>query len=203
MKAALYVRVSTAKQQTGAAMQLADLEAWADRRGFEVVETITESASAWALSPRSREGWGSVLKLASSGDIEAVCVWALDRVCRSGIADLLDAFGSMERRGVALLSLKEPWLEDLDATTRPLILSVLGWVGERESARRGERVRAGMERARAKGLNIGRESALVDESTIAELHLAGASQREIAESLDLTRSMIRRRLALMRERGAL
>jgi DNA invertase Pin-like site-specific DNA recombinase len=214
----LYVRVSTQQQRGGVGMQIDELTEWAERRGFAEIgpssgyakakntawpipSLIIEKASAWTTAPHNRPGWSSCLELAANGDIDAVCVWALDRVCRSGIADMLDAFSSLERRGVELLSLNEPWLEELDASTRPLILSVLGWVSERESARRSVRVKAGMDRARRNGLEIGRPSALVDECELARLASEGHSQRVIAERMGITRGMVRRRIKVLKSRG--
>ena len=200
---AIYVRVSTKRQESGSETQSADLIQWAERRGFTVMEIVAEKTSAWAQAPRNRPGWCHILELASSGEIDAVCVWALDRVCRSGIADMLEAFTALERRGVDFLSLQEPYLEDIDASTRPLILSVLEWVAQQDSERKSAHVRAGMNRARAKGVHVGREPDLIDEGRLARLALSGRTQRAIAAEMGVTRSKVRRCMKSLRSRGLL
>jgi DNA invertase Pin-like site-specific DNA recombinase len=78
-----------------------------------------------------------------------VIVWAVDRICRQGIEELLKLIRELRERHVSLVSVQEPWLSGSDATTE-LLAAIAGWVAHQESARRSERIkawRAGAQRA--------------------------------------------------------
>lgn len=80
MRAALYPRVSGEKQVRegyGLAYQEADLSREADRRGFTVVEVVTEPA--FERSEFHRPGLERQRELAKAGEIDCVLTWKRDR----------------------------------------------------------------------------------------------------------------------------
>jgi DNA invertase Pin-like site-specific DNA recombinase len=60
----------------------------------------------------------------------------------------------LRERNIALVSAQEPWLSGSDATTE-LLAAIAAWVAHQESARRSERIRAGLARRRAEGKPMG------------------------------------------------
>lgn len=68
--------------------------------------------------------------------------------------DALRIIRMFRERGVAVVSVQEPWPNGLDATTE-LLTAIAGWVAAQESKRRSERIRAGIARRRAAGLPVG------------------------------------------------
>jgi putative DNA-invertase from lambdoid prophage Rac len=147
MKAALYLRVSTDQQTT--ANQLDDLTRLATARGY-ACQVFEETESAAKQRPVLEQ----VLAAARSGQVNAVIVWALDRLHRSmhgAITTVLE----LDRLGVQVISLREPWL-DTSGPVRQLLVAIFGWVAEQERTRLIERTRAGLERARRDGKRLGR-----------------------------------------------
>jgi putative DNA-invertase from lambdoid prophage Rac len=59
-------------------------------------------------------------------------------------------------------SLQEPWTE-AGGDLRTLLLAITGWVARMESARRSERTKAGLARAKAEGKKLGRPKGSKDK----------------------------------------
>ena len=158
MKVAIYCRVSTAEQDT--ANQLLVLEKLAQDRGWEVVEVYQEEASAWK-DGHQRE-LSRLLVDASRHQFEVVLVWALDRLTREGIGAIFQLVDTLKRYKVKIISHQESWTEAPSGPMENLLYAVVGWIAEFESARRSERIKAGMARRRAEGKTVGRPKGAKD-----------------------------------------
>ena len=78
-------------------------------------------------------------------------MWALDRLDREGVESTLGLLRRLHEAGVPVWSLREPWTENADAHTAELLGAIYAWMARAESARRSERVRAGLARRKAEG----------------------------------------------------
>jgi putative DNA-invertase from lambdoid prophage Rac len=191
--AAVYLRVSSERQTFES--QRADTFALARARGFTVEETFEEQMSA----VKRRPAFEGLLSQARGGRFGAVIVWALDRFGRTLQKNLKDVW-SLDEAGVALLSVREPWL-DTSGPTRGLLLAVFAWVAEQERTRLIERVRAFQNARRERGEVIGRapygwkidpngRKLVVNEEEYAivtrvrDLHRAGLSSRKLVARLN-------------------
>src|SRR5713226_7026499 len=147
MRAAVYLRVSSDRQTIE--NQRDEVELLARARGYEAVfYEETESAT------KRRPVFDGMLADARAGKVQAVVIWAVDRLHRSmqgAINDVLE----LDRLGVRVLSVRESWL-DTSGPVRPLLVAIFGWVAEQERSRLIERTRAGLERARRSGKRLGR-----------------------------------------------
>jgi DNA invertase Pin-like site-specific DNA recombinase len=116
----------------------------------------TETASG-ARASADRPELARLLDTARSGD--QICVWRLDRLCRS-LRHLIDLGDQLQRRGVALRSLTE----NIDTSTPSgrFLFNLLGALGEMEREIIVERTRAGLAAAAARGRRGGRPPALDD-----------------------------------------
>lgn len=83
-----------------------------------------------------------------------IVVWAVDRICREGIEELLKLIRELRERHATLVSIQEPWLNGSDATTE-LLAGIAAWVAHQESARCSERIKLGLARRRAEGKPVG------------------------------------------------
>ncbi|MFZ0995784.1 MAG: recombinase family protein [Candidatus Dormiibacterota bacterium] len=151
MRAAIWARVSTDRQETD--NQETELRAFAARRGWQVVAVYRVTASGWQGAHRA--ALSTVLRDARRGAFEVLCVWALDRLTREGTLRTLEIVRDFGRAGVPVVSCQEGWTEQA-GPVQDLLLAIAGWVAEQESARRSERTRAGLARARADGRRLGR-----------------------------------------------
>ncbi len=150
-KAGLWLRVSDPGQH--ADNQLPDLQAWASRRGLEVVQVYELQESAWRGGHQKM--LGQVYRDARQGKFQVLLIWALDRLSREGPLATLEIVHRLGNYGVTVASFQEPWLE-VSGELRDLLLAIVGWVARMESNRRSERTKAGLARATAQGKRLGR-----------------------------------------------
>lgn len=186
-RAALYLRVSTNRQT--AENQVAEVHQLARARGFEpvVYEEVESAAKARPVLDR-------MMADVRAGRVQAVAVWALDRLHRSMVGAIQTVL-ELDRLGVPVLSVREGWL-DTSGPVRPLLVAIFGWVAEQERARLIERTKAGLERARREGKRIGRPPASqVLLHAASDLVAAGVPVREAARRKGVARATLRRFLA--------
>jgi DNA invertase Pin-like site-specific DNA recombinase len=190
---AWYIRTSTERQSTE--NQKPDLERLVSARGYKVVAVYEEQVSAAAkVRPKYDEMMGD----AHAGKFGVLIVWSLDRLGRSMVGNL-SAVLDLDRRGVIVVSVKEPWLDSHPGPTRQLLLGVLGWVAEQERLRIGERVKAGLARVKASGQQLGRPRTHINVSIAIALRNQGMSIRGIAKELGVASSIVHRTLAVSRQ----
>lgn len=151
MKVAIYARVSTQEQEEK--NQLPAIQALIERRGFEPVRIYQEQASAWSAGHQKE--FSRLEKDATAKEFSGLVVWSLDRITREGPGRILQIVEKLEKAGVMVISVQEPWTE-APSEVRPLLLAFYGWAAQMESKRRSERTKAGMLRKKLNGGKIGR-----------------------------------------------
>lgn len=121
---------------------------------------------------------------------DVVVCWRLDRLGRN-LKHLITLLDDFQVIGVAFVSLAE----GIDATTPAgkLQMHILGAIAEFERGRIVERVRAGLARARADGVRLGRPRRRIDAERLAAV--AGLPVREAARRLGIPRSTLQRMMA--------
>lgn len=183
-RAALYCRVSDDRQHLDA--QRAEVAQLARTRGLDVTCIYEEKMSA----VKQRDQFDRMRTDAHAGRFDVLVVWALDRLARSmtgAVQTILD----LDRIGVEVVSLREPWL-DTGGPVRTLLIAIFGWVGEQERQRISERVKCAMARARAEGRQIGRPPVIVDIEHALRLRSEGLSIRKAARVLGVGASTLHR-----------
>ena len=187
MKVALYARVSTDGQDPE--VQLVALRAHAANRGWTIVEEFVDRGYSGATD--RRPALDRMMKAAWAGQFQAVLVWRFDRFARS-VKHLITALESFRSLNVGFVSLQEQF----DAST-PIGLAMFTIIGamaqlERDIIR--DRVKAGLDRARARGVRLGRPVAEARPDEVRRLRAEGLSLHGIARRLRCSRSTVRRRL---------
>jgi len=105
MKAALYLRVSTTEQNVD--NQLPALEAYAESRGWQIVETYRENESAWRAGHQRELARLLADIRGGKRKYDVLLIWALDRLSRQGIGPLLQLINSFEVYGCHVVSVNE------------------------------------------------------------------------------------------------
>jgi DNA invertase Pin-like site-specific DNA recombinase len=82
MRAALYLRVSTANGQT-TDNQLLELEAVAERNRWQVVEIYEDAGISGAKGREKRPAFDRMLKAAVRREFDVIMAWSVDRLGRS------------------------------------------------------------------------------------------------------------------------
>jgi DNA invertase Pin-like site-specific DNA recombinase len=187
-RAALYVRVST-DGQTVDNQRLA-LEAVCEQRGWQVVQVYADTGISGAKGRNQRPGLDALLKDASRGRFNVVLAWALDRLGRS-LLDLLDTLGELETVGVALV-LHQQAIDTTTAAGR-MFFQVTGAFAEFERAMIRSRVKAGLERARARGVRLGRPRTGAKVEAVIRARLArGDGIKKVAKALGVGNGTVAR-----------
>lgn len=150
MKAAIYARVSTNIGQSPE-MQVRELRQFCKARGWRMVDAYLDEGISGAKD--RRPALDRLMADAHKRKFDAVVVWKFDRFARS-VSHLLRALENFQALGIAFVSLSE----SLDTSTPAgkMVFTVLGAVAELERSLIGERVRAGLRNAKAKGVILGR-----------------------------------------------
>lgn len=187
-RAALYVRVSTDAQTVE--NQMRELRQVAVRRGWDVVEVYSDAGISGAKGRNGRPGLDSVLKDATRRKFDIVMAWAIDRLGRS-LVDLLGTIGHLEACGVDLYLDQQ----SIDTTTPmgKLVFQVTGAFAEFERTMIRQRIKAGLKRAVAQGVKLGRPK--IDSATerkVRQQLAKGVGILKVAKSLGIGTGTVQR-----------
>ena len=117
--------------------------------------------------------------------------WSPDRLSREGVLDTLQRLGRLTGYGIAWRSYTEQYL-DTTRMFRDAVIGILAAVAKQERVRRSERTRAGFERTRPKGKQLGRRRVAVDSSIIRSLRDQGFSWEAVSRLTGFKRSTCQR-----------
>lgn len=153
---AILVRVSTTKQETD--RQVSELAAYAEAKGYKVVETCKEEISG-AAPEDERRGLHRVEELARCGAIKKVLVHEVSRLARKN--SVAHAFvETLEELRVSLY-----WHQQGIETLLPngkrnpaaaIMFALLAEMARAERDTLSERIKSGLAEARRKGRKLGR-----------------------------------------------
>jgi DNA invertase Pin-like site-specific DNA recombinase len=187
-RAALYVRVSTDVQTVE--NQIRELRRVARRRGWEVVEVYSDAGISGAKGRNGRPGLDATLKDASRRKFDILMAWAIDRLGRS-LSDLLDTIQRLEACGVDLYLDQQA----IDTTTPmgKLVFQLTGAFAEFERTMIRQRIKAGLKRALAQGVKLGRPK--IDSATERKVRkqlAKGVGILKLAKSLGIGTGTVQR-----------
>ena len=160
MKVALYARVSTDDKEQNPETQLLALRNFCQDAGWEIHQEYVDYARA--KDYKHREAWQQLQKDARQHKFKVVLVFRLDRAFRS-VRECVNLVEDWFDRGIRFKSVAEDVIDTTTAQGR-FILQIMAAIAELESSIIGDRVAAGMARAKAEGKHIGRK--LLDVSVI-------------------------------------
>ena len=148
MRAVIYARVSTHDQNT-IPMQVKKCREYAKSRNWTVTHIMKDIASGAKQRPQRDD----ILKLARKREIDTVIVWKLDRWGRS-TSDVVSSLEELRELNVKFVSITEAL--DFSTTMGRAMSGLLSVFAEFERELIRERVKAGLDQARSKGVRLGR-----------------------------------------------
>ena len=187
---ALYIRVSTNKQNTGEQSQLQALQTYCDNHQLRNIKVYKDVISG---SKTSRAGLDSLKSDCFNGRISRVIVWKLDRLSRS-LKDGINLLYEFLEQGIEVISIQQQI--KLDSVSGRIVASVLFALAEAEREQIRENVKRGIATAKAKGVRLGRPPKH-SLQTIVGLQREGKSISAIAKQLGTTRQTIYNYLSQM------
>ncbi len=177
----IYARVSTKEQNVD--MQLTDLRQYAEARKLNVVREYIDYASGAKIN---RENYKKLFDDVRKRKTDIVLVWKFDRFARN-TKELINALEEFSSLGVDFISYKENI--DTSSPAGKILFTMISAFAEFERAIIRERVKAGMEKAKARGAKIGRPK--IPPFTIQkvlEMKENGVSYKEIIRKLKIPKS---------------
>jgi DNA invertase Pin-like site-specific DNA recombinase len=192
MRCALYGRVSTKaeKGRQDPEVQLRQLRKFAGSQGWKVTAEFADRESG---SKANRPEFKDMMSAASRREFDVVLFWSIDRFSREGIVPVLNNLKRLSDYGVKYRSFQEAYI-DTTHEFGDLLAAFAAKLAELEHKRIRERVKAGLEAARAKGKTLGRPRVLVNRTKVWQLKDAGHSIRAIAGKMKLSHGTVQRAL---------
>jgi DNA invertase Pin-like site-specific DNA recombinase len=188
VRVALYARVSTLNGQDPQ-MQIRELREYCSRREWAIAEEYVDHGFSGSVD--SRPALNRLMADACQRKFDVVLVWKVDRFGRS-LRHLVNALAELGALGVAFVSLRDNL--DLSTPSGRLMFAVIGAMAEFERSLIQERVKAGLQNARAKGKSLGRPKRIVNRDEILRMNAEGLSLRQIASRLGIGYGTVRARL---------
>ena len=132
-----------------------------------------------------RKQFAALFDEAAKRKFDCVLFWALDRFSREGMARTIMHLQRLSSYSVAFHSYTEPHLATDNELVRNILLALLSSLAKVEAA---ERTKAGMARARANGIKIGRPKLAAElRHEIARRAAKGETPYAIAKALRIDR----------------
>ena len=196
-RAALYLRVSTFDQDTE--NQRRALREEAERRGWIIVQEYEDVGISGAKGREQRPAFDAAMADAARRRFDVLMVAALDRMGRC-VVDVANALRDLDLAGVHLFSMRE----GADGTT-PMgraLLHMASVFAELERGIIADRIRAGVAKAKAKGVHCGRPRIPAEvEAEARELLASGRGILATAKALGLGSGTVQRIRQEMRAGG--
>lgn len=188
-KASIYLRVSTGSQSTDS--QKLDIESYCKRQNWVVGKVYTDHGISGAKAD-NRPALNELLKDVKAGKAgDVVVVYKIDRLARS-TSDLLRILSDLKASNVDFCSTTQAI--DTTSPMGKMVLTFLGAIAEFERETIVERVRCGIARARADGIQLGRPRVGFDIGTALKLHKEGQGVRSIGKHLGISYGTVHRYL---------
>ena len=186
-KVALYLRVSTTSQTCE--NQRRELETYCQRQGWVIAKVYEDSGFSGSKS--DRPALNEMLTDAAKSKFAVLVVWKIDRLARS-TSDLLNILLTLKNYGVDFCSTTQA----IDTTTSygKMVLTFLGAIAEFERDTIIERVKSGIERAKANGVKLGRPRIGFDVNQALQMKRGGSSWGIMAKELKVSSATLRRSL---------
>jgi DNA invertase Pin-like site-specific DNA recombinase len=135
-----------------------------------------------------------MLKDATAHRFDVLLFWSLDRLTREGVLKTHLYLEQLAQAGVRFVSYTEQYVNSLGPFGEAII-GLLAAIAQQEHNRISERVKAGMDRAKANGKTFGRPIVQVDVKAARKLQTEGLGLRGIAKRLGISVNTLLKALA--------
>jgi DNA invertase Pin-like site-specific DNA recombinase len=187
----IYFLVSRHDQTTD--NQRLDLDRVAEERGWIVEEIYFDHGVSGAMGRDRRPELDRLMTDAARGKLDVVAAWSVDRLGRS-LQHVVNMLAELQEQNIAVYLHQQ----QVDGTTTAgkAMLGMCAVFAEFEWNSTRDRIKAGLDRARAEGKQLGRPKVAVDlERQILELRRQKLGKLKIAKQLGCGVSTVQRVLS--------
>jgi len=187
-RAGIYLRVSQDSQTTENQFRI--LREVAERSGWTIVQVFEDAGVSGAKGRDQRPGYDALMKAVHRREVDMVAAFAVDRLGRS-LPDLVAFLSDIQARGCDLYLHQQN--VDTSTPSGRMLFQMLAVFAEFERAIITTRINAGLDRARAKGVRLGRPSiAPIDLDPVRKRLQQGQSIRVIAKATGFSTATVQR-----------
>ncbi|PCI32357.1 MAG: resolvase [Alphaproteobacteria bacterium] len=187
-RVAIYLRVSTSEQTTE--NQQRDLQTIVNQQGWDLVQTFEDHGVSGAKGRDKRPAYDEMLKAATRREFDLIMAWSVDRLGRS-LQGLLGFMEELNSLGVDLFLHQQAL--DTSTPAGKAMFQMCGVFAEFERSMIQERVKAGLQRAKANGKRLGRRPVGADkEDLIRSLRAQGMGIHKVAKAAQVGVSVVQR-----------
>ena len=183
----IYGRISTDEQNIES--QLLSVRKYCSIQDWTIAKEYIDKGISGTKD--SRPSLDQLKSDCKKGTIQAVVVFKFDRIARS-TSHLLECLNLFQRYGVNFASVTEG--VDTSTSVGKMVYTFLGAIAEFERSLIQERVKSGIQRAKANGIHCGRPRIGFDVSEAIQLQGDGWSLRRIADKLNVSYGTVNRAL---------
>lgn len=187
-KWALYARTSTNRQEKGLEAQVRALKAFAEQRSITDFEIFSDEGISGAKA--SRPSLDQAMTEIRAGKYEGIIVYSFSRFARS-TKHLLEALDEFQKLNVGFVSLSESI--DTSSAIGKALFTIISAISQLERELISERVKNGLNNAKAKGKQLGRKRTR-NSILIQELSSQKYSHRKIAALVGCSKTTVYREL---------
>lgn len=181
---AVYIRVSTLKQETGLDSQQSVLVEYCKNHGISNYKVYKDRQTGGNLDrPSLKRLQDDIFR----GRVNTVIVWKLDRISRS-LKDGINLLCSWLERDIRVIAVSQNF--DLTGAVGRMIMSLLLGIAEMERANIRENIVRGLNRARKRGIQLGGSEPQYNYSEITALKKQGMNVSQISRHLGCTRQTV-------------
>jgi DNA invertase Pin-like site-specific DNA recombinase len=190
LRIAIYGRVSTEDKGQDPENQLGDLRTWCVNSGHTITREYIEHESGRKGADK-RKQFAALFDDAAKRKFDCLLFWALDRFSREGMVQTILHLQRLTSHGVTFHSYTEPHLATDNELVRNILLALLSSLAKVEAQKISDRTKAGMARAKNKGIKIGRPKLGVElRQKIAQRAAKGQTPYAIAKALGIDRHTV-------------
>ena len=185
-KIGLYARVSTNNGRQDVEVQLQPLREYCKQRSFSIYREYIDHLSG---ANDDRPSLKQMMDDARKRKMDTVLVWKFDRFARS-TKSLVLALEEFRQLGIDFIS----YSENIDTSTPmgKVVFTIISSLAEFERSLIRERVVAGLNKAKADGVQLGRPKVGFDVKRAVELKLAGFTWARLADEMKVSSATLRR-----------
>ena len=177
-RVALYARVSTDKQTCE--NQLTELRSLAERMGYIITQEFIDEGISGVKA--RRPALDLMMKMATQRKFDMVMCWSIDRLGRS-LQNLIELLNQLESVRIDLFFHQQAI--DTSTPMGKMMFSILGALGAHERELIRERVIAGLQTAKSRGVKLGRPTKMNEgmKNAVQLLRGNGMGIKQIAKEL--------------------
>lgn len=184
-----YARVSTSHQDTDSQCRLL-----LEHVSKDCIFTDTISGTTAAAS---RPGFRKMIQyLNSHPEVQELYIFELSRIGRN-YADAITTMLNLEERGIRVISLseKEAFINEIsNLPTRRMLLSLMLSMAELERGRIQERVKAGLQAAKSRGVQLGQPKKEINLEEVQQMREEGMTLQQISAVIGVHENTLRKRI---------